>query len=108
MARIGQLRHRATFEVLEASRDPVDGAEVEQWLPAFTTAGELLEFRGREYLAAREVHSEVVAKLTIRYRAEIDPLRWRVTVDGTTYDIEHVVDLAGRRRYLELLLSVIE
>lgn len=64
------------------------------------------ELRGREFFAAREVHSELTTKIVIRYRDDVD-VEWRVqlSTNGVTrnYDIQHVIDVRGRRSELELM-----
>lgn len=83
-----------------------DGSRVDDYRTITVVWGELLELRGKEYLAAREAKSETTAKIRIRYRADVRA-EWRAISDGRTYDIQHVVDLGGRRRALELMVAEI-
>lgn len=103
--RIGRLRRRVRLEHDVPAIDAVDGAEIEQWVTVASVFGELLDLRGQEYIAAQETHASVTSKITIRYRTDVEPLRWRAVIDGITYNVLHVVDLAGRRQYLELLVE---
>jgi SPP1 family predicted phage head-tail adaptor len=102
---IGRYRHRITLERNEPTQ-ATDGSNIDNWIPVATVWGELLEVRGREYLAAQEAHSELNAKIKIRYRPDVRP-EWRALFDGRTFDIQHVADLKGRRRELELFVAEI-
>ncbi len=99
----GRLRHRVTLQQPLKSQDAT-GAEVLSWSTVTTVWAEVLELRGREYLAEREVHSDVTAKIRIRYRADVT-VEWHVLFGTHTYDVTHAVDLMGRRRELELMCS---
>jgi SPP1 family predicted phage head-tail adaptor len=111
MVRIGSLRHRIRLQ--ENRLDLVDrdetGGKVDNWGDVATVWGDVEELRGREYLTSREFHAEITARIFIRYRAGLEPLRWRAVHDetGRTYDIHHVIDRSGRRRTLELLVSLV-
>lgn len=108
--RAGRLRRRVRLD-LNVPIKNTDGGKVDSWVGQDEVAAEVRQLRGREFMAAREFHSEVTARVIIRYRPDIavEPLRWRVvTVDVPpehVYQIEHVVDLDGRFRDLELLCS---
>jgi SPP1 family predicted phage head-tail adaptor len=105
MRNIGRLRHRITLQRNDP-RQAVDGSQVDDWQTVAIVWGELLESRGREYLAAQEAHSELTAKIRIRYRADVKP-EWRAVFQDRIFDIQQVADLAGRRRELELLVAEI-
>lgn len=105
--RAGRNRHRVQLEQNTITQ-AADGGAVETWERQATVWGEVLEIRGREYLTAREVHADLTTVIRIRYRPGIEPLLWRVKALDHTYNVEHVVDLAGRRRELELLCNRVE
>lgn len=105
MIRAGRLRHRIALQQNTPTQAD-DGSRVDSWTTVATVWGELLESRGREYLAAQEAHSELDAKIRIRYRPDVRP-EWRAQFDGRTFDIQHVADLKGRRRELELFVAEI-
>lgn len=111
MVRIGTLRHRIRLQEnkLEAVDRDLSGGKVDNWTDVVTVWGEVQELSGREFLASRELHAEITARIFIRYRSGLEPLRWRAVHDttGRTYDIHHIIDRAGRRRTLELLVSVV-
>jgi len=101
--RAGLLRHRVMLqEPIKAQNDV--GEEEIVWRDVKEVPAEVLEMRGREYLTAREVHSELTTTIRIRHRTDVT-VEWRVTHGSRAYDVEHVVDLGGRRRELELLCS---
>ena len=105
MTRAGRLRHRVTIE----QSTPVaaaDGELIDSWTTVATVWAEVLELRGREYIAAREAHAEVTTKIKLRYIAGLTP-KMRVIFGAHTYDIAHIVDLQGRTRDLELLCTEI-
>lgn len=101
MIRAGKLRHRVTLQERSSSTE-ADGGQVNTWSDVETLRAEVLDLRGREFLAAREAHAEVTVKVRIRYRAGVRPAM-RLAFGSRVLDIVHVVDLAGRRRVLELL-----
>lgn len=103
--RIGRYRHRIELQQNTPTQAD-DGSRVDDWRTVATVWGELLETRGREYLAAQEAHSELNAKIRIRYRSDVRP-EWRAIFQGRIFDIQHVADLQGRRRELELFIAEI-
>lgn len=105
MIQIARLRHRIELQT-NVPVQATDGSNVDTWTTVATVWGELLESRGREYLAAQEAHSELNAKIRIRYRPDVRP-EWRAIFRGRIFDIVHVADLKGRRRELELLVAEI-
>jgi len=105
MTPAGRFRHRITLQRNVPTQAP-DGSRVDDWRNVATVWGELLEIRGREFLAAAEAHSELTSKIKIRYRPDVRP-EWRALFDGRTFNILHVADLKGRRRELELLAAEI-
>ena len=103
--RIGRYRHRIALQQNTPTQAD-DGSRVDNWRTVATVWGELLETRGREFLAAQEAHSELNAKIKIRYRHDVRS-EWRALFDGRIFDIQHVADLKGRRREIELFVAEI-
>lgn len=103
--RIGPLRRRITLQ-RNYPTQAADGSRVDDFRTVATVWGDLKELRGSEYLAAREAHSETTAKILIRYRDDIRP-EWRAVHAGRIFDVQHVVDMAGRHRLLELMVAEI-
>jgi len=77
---------------------------VESW-PSFTHCWASIEpLIGREYWSARQVVSEVSAKIRMRYIAGITTLM--KVIDGLkTYGIEAVIDVENRHEELVLLVK---
>lgn len=107
MTPAGRYRHRIALQ-RNTPAQATDGSNVDSWTTIAIVWGELLEIRGREYLAAQEAHSELTAKIKIRYRSDIRKDEWRAMFGDRVFDIQHVADLKGRRRELELLVAEIK
>jgi len=103
--RSGNLRHRITLQRPVKSQS-TSGAESISWATVAQVWAQVLTLRGKEYLTHQELHSKVDAKIIIRYRSDITN-QWRITSGSHTYQIEHVVDLMGRTRELEIMVSEI-
>lgn len=103
--RIGPLRRRLTLQK-NFPTQATDGSRIDDWRTIATVWSEILELRGKEYLAAREAHSDTTAKIRIRHRSDVRA-EWRAIHAGRIFDIQHVVDLQGRGRFLELMVSEI-
>lgn len=99
----GRLRHRVTLEERGTTPTP-DGGLAAVWTPLATVCAEVLDVRGREFLAAREAHAELDVKVRLRYRPDVRPTM-RVRFGGRVLNVTHVVDVGGRRRLLELMCS---
>lgn len=108
--RAGRLRHWLAFEVLSVEQDS-DGAQVEAWLPAFSTGSampcEVVALSGRELLAAQAVQSKVTTRIKVRHRPGFDAVqRVRTLPAGPIYNIEAIIpDPDSRIRFVTLLCS---
>ena len=98
--RAGRLRHRITLQQ-PVRTEAADGERVVTYVDVVTVSAEVLSPKGRSYLAAREAHAELTTIVTIRYRSDIQP-SWRATFGDRVLEVDHIADLQGRRRYLEL------
>lgn len=85
----GRLRHRLTLRQPSTSRNEV-GEEIITWSTLATVWGRLEALRGEEQLAAKQLTAEIVARATLRYRADVTT-EMRVQYDGQEYDIDAVV-----------------
>jgi SPP1 family predicted phage head-tail adaptor len=97
----GQLTERVTLQS-KASTPDAFGQDTAAWADVATVWAQVLPLRGREFFAAAQVQQELSVKTTIRYRADVKPsmrLVWR----GQPHDITGVVDLGGRREWLEVM-----
>jgi SPP1 family predicted phage head-tail adaptor len=100
----GLLRHRLTFQSLTRYLD-TDGDTVEDWLTAFTVWGAVEPLSAREFVSSQAVQSEVVARMTIRYRADVDP-KMRILHRGQVFAIAGVLpDKESGLEYLTLAVS---
>jgi len=99
--RTGDLRHRVTIQQLVSSFDEYN-APVETWQDVATVWAAVEPLSGREYFAAEQVQARVTTRITIRYRAGIEPTM-RVLWSGKTYNIRAVIDTEGRHEELQLM-----
>lgn len=100
---IGKLRHRVTLQELVKTDDGYGGI-VETWQDVATVWAAIEPLRGNERYTAQQVQSELSHKVTIRYRAGIKP-QMRILYGNRVFDIEAVIDVDERHRWLELLCS---
>lgn len=100
---IGKLRHRVTLQELVKTDDGYGGI-VETWQDVATVWAAIEPLRGNERYTAQQVQSELTHKVTIRYRAGIKP-QMRILYGNRVFDIEAVIDVDERHRWLELLCS---
>jgi len=107
---IGALRHRVNIRTVTATRDAY-GQEAGDVVdnPAgsiFATLwGEVKDVAANDAFSASEFHSQITARITVRYYAGILPsMIADVLMDGRTrkFDILAVIDPEGRRRTLQL------
>lgn len=74
MLAAGRLRHRVTIEARDEVKDPRTGAVEYTWAPVFSDVPAAVEpLSGREYIAAQQLQSEVTVRVTMRWRAGLDP-----------------------------------
>lgn len=99
--RAGQLRHRVTIQAQTTTQDEY-GQPVQTWSDVATVWASVEDLSGREFFAAQQIAAEVTTRVTIRYRAGIEP-DMRVIAGGRTLDIRSVQDPDGRRRQLVLM-----
>jgi len=102
----GKLRHRVELQKKVTTLD-TSGQQVED--PDFTTFatvwGSVVPMSAREFVASEKTQSEVRARITIRYRADIDSTV-RIKHGTTIYNIEGVLaDPDSGREYLTLVVS---
>ena len=66
----GRLRHRLAIRQPTISRNEV-GEEIITWATLATVWGRIEALRGEEQLAAKQLTAEIVARATLRYRADV-------------------------------------
>ena len=100
--RAGDLRHRVTIQQLVVGQDDY-GQPLNTWKDAATVWAKVEDLTGREYFAAQQVPTaEVSTRVTIRWRADIEPAM-RVVHGARVLDIKAVLDPDGRKRELQLM-----
>jgi SPP1 family predicted phage head-tail adaptor len=88
----GRLRHIVTIERQSLTNDAY-GERVATWAPLVpgnpTRRASIEPITGREYMTTSGEHSNVTARIRLRYDAELDDIqpKDRVNHNGTLYDI---------------------
>ena len=82
----GMLRHRVSFDRQDYEQDESTGAMTTVWTEVAVSIPAAVEpLSGREFIAAAQAGSAVVARITIRYRAGMNPAM-RVRHGETVYE----------------------
>lgn len=82
----GRLRHRIDIQSKQQSQDPVTGEITEAWVTVWPNVPAAIEpLSAREFIAAQAVQSQVVARITIRYRDGLDA-SMRILHKGKVYN----------------------
>lgn len=86
----GQLRHRVEIQRMQSIVDP-DGEVIgEDWVTVASVWGKVDPLSAKELLAAQAIQSEVSARVTVRYRTDIDH-SCRLLHRGQVYNIAGIV-----------------
>ena len=101
----GDLDQRVTVERLQGGFDEL-GQPIQSWAPLFTCWAAVEPLVGREYLAAQAAVSEVTARIRMRFRPWMTA-QDRVIHNGTTYNIESLIDVRSENRELVLMCKAI-
>ena len=88
--RAGKLRHRITFMERVITRDPDNGEELVSWNEYGKLWAKLEPLSGRDLIAAQAAHSEITARITVRFNADIVPTMYAV-YRGKEYTIHAVL-----------------
>ena len=101
--RSGELRHRLIIQERTSTVDSM-GAPSEAWEDLKTVWGGIWPLRGREFLAAQQLGSEITCRIRIRYTENITPAN-RIQLSDTTrfFDIKEVIDPDYRNISLDLM-----
>lgn len=95
-----ELNTKIGLERFESYRDN-DGVLIEEWVHYADVFAKVEPLVGREYFAAASVQAENNMKVTLRYRADVQPSD-RAIIRGEPWDIQSVQNIKYRNR--ELLL----
>lgn len=100
----GKLNHRISLESLETSQDSA-GDTVEDWIPQGDVWAEVAPVSAKEFVSSAAMQSKIVARITIRYRADVQAT-WRVKFRNRYYNIEGVLtDVVSGLEYMTLPCS---
>lgn len=109
----GRLRHRVRLEryadLLDSNgdvlQDPVSGEISREWTLVATVWAAIEPLSAREFIQSQATQAEVVARITIRYRADLEPT-WRIVHGSNVYAIHGVLpDVDSGLEYLTLPVS---
>ena len=86
----GDLRHRIDIEQLTITQDS-SGDAVKFWTALHSNVPASIEpLSARDFIAASAVQSQIVARITIRYRTGLDA-SMRINHNGTIYNISGIL-----------------
>lgn len=69
----GRLRHRINIQQRQDVQDPASGDSVPTWVTIWENVPAAIEpLSAREFVASQAVQSQVVARITLRYREGLD------------------------------------
>lgn len=101
--RPGNLRHRVTLQQLSRIDDGA-GGYIETWIAVATVWADVYPLKGQELYQAQQVQANLSHRVTIRYRAGVEP-SMRLQYGTRTLAIEAVIDPEERHRELILMCS---
>lgn len=101
----GKLRHRVQLQQQTETRDPNTGAVEIGWADVAQVWAAIEPLSAREFIQSSSEQNKVVARITIRYRADVRP-SMRVLHNGTAYNITGVLaDVDSGLEYMTLPCS---
>ncbi len=102
---VGQMRTPLRIEQQTETRT-ADGGVAESWTLTQTVWARLQGLRGRELFSAQQINPQTSHKVTIRYCRGLDSGARIVSVDsGRVFNIESVIDIDDRHKFMELLCT---
>jgi SPP1 family predicted phage head-tail adaptor len=103
--RSGKLRHKVTIQRPGLVQDPESGEMLHGWADVATVWASVEPLSARDFIAAQAGQSEVVARIVIRYRPDIDATM-RALYRDKVYNIQGVLpDAKSGLEYLTLPVS---
>lgn len=99
----GRFRHKITLQTRTETLDAYGHADLSYTTLASVWA-EMLDVSAGERLQSAQVRAEVTHRFTFLHAAAYEVIgpADRVSYDGRTFDILHVLDKHGANRYLEI------
>lgn len=103
--RAGKLRHLVTLQKLEQIQNPTTGELVKGWSDVANVWADIQNLSAREFISAQAVQSEIIARIVIRYRSDVEP-KMRIKYRNKVYNIHGALpDLKSGLEYLTLPVS---
>lgn len=84
------LRHRITIQRRTAIQSPITGSTEYSWSNLVDVWARVVALSVKEFIAARAENVEVTARITIRYREDIQE-KDRILFRGKIYSIEGIL-----------------
>lgn len=100
---IGELRQRIVFQSAIKLDDGYGGKEI-VWRDAFSAWARIEPLSAHEKFEAMSVQSGVTRRVYIRYRPDVGT-EMRIKYGNRIFEIEGILDVGERKRFLELLCS---
>jgi SPP1 family predicted phage head-tail adaptor len=101
----GKLRHKVQIQKKTAAQDNITGAVTYTWSKLADVWASIEPLSAREFIAAQAVQSKVSARITIRYRDDIDATM-RILHGNKIYNIAGVLtDPKSGLEYITLPVS---
>lgn len=101
----GRLRHRVTLQQPVQTRDDTTGEVIETYADVDEVWAAIEPLSAREFIQSAALQAQVIARITIRYRGDIQST-WRVADGAKVYKIEGVLeDKESGLEYLTLPVS---
>lgn len=99
------LRHRITIQRRISAQSPVTGAMEYEWSDLTDVWASVVALSVRDFIAAQASNVKVTARITIRYRDDIEE-KDRILFRGKVYSIEGILpDQSSGLEYLTLPCS---
>jgi SPP1 family predicted phage head-tail adaptor len=98
---IGALRRRLTLEAPVRTGEE-GGTAVIEWNAVATLSAGVTPLSGREIVRADGIAARLTHRIVVRYSADLAPAM-RFTDGASVFEIHAVLDVDGRRRWLECL-----
>ena len=100
--KIGDMRHRITFQQPQKTPDGYKGHTV-KWQVVATVWASVEPLSGREYFYSHQIKAQATHRVKTRYRADITTkMRIKLSEDRALA-IESILDLQERHQVLEIL-----
>lgn len=104
----GRFRHRIAIQELTEGQDSVSGEVTKSWSTVSgceSVPAEVVFLSAKEFIASQTRQTQIVARITIRYRAGVSA-KHRIVFRSQVYEIEGALpDLDSGLEYLTLLVS---